>query len=362
MNTDIFGQFYNPMKLISYNRPWLFCIGSRSVGKSTGWMIEAIDHYLKTGKKFLYVRRTDDEVKATAPSACDNAVWLLKANGYSIHEIHAYKGNFILRQTGLAEDKGEVCGSYIALSQAYKYKSANFSDYDRIIYDEFMVDDNTRYLGSINNPLKEYTECTKLYRTVDRGIGKPYRNETLFIFIANMSSYYCPLFIGLGIDRYIRPDAKFIAPKDTGWVVEQVREVEATKNIDKSWASLVENDKLRDYNDRGMTFLDTSDMFIERVKKPVNGFLTVNFRGTIMGVYYIKDSDQIYISSRPTAMKPIALTVGDQGGVDYTIVRRPNEYDPIKRIRDYILKGRCLYESRRIKMMITTYMNLLPTI
>lgn len=360
MNSKFFGNFYNPNKALSYGKAWILSVGSRSIGKSTGWMIEAIYHYIKTGKKFIYLRRTRDEVEITAPKACSNAVEILKNNGIEIDRILAKGGQYTLYRTGEAEDKGEICGYYTGLSITPKYKSNNFSDCDRIIYDEFIADDDTMYLGSQRNPMKEAHLCHAFYRTVDRGLNQAYRNETRFIFIGNVASYYCPIFLDLGIDKYLTPETKYLAPKGKNWVLEQTTGVTATQDIDKSWASQLENESERAYNDKGRALLDGSDTYIAKIKEPRKPLFCVNFRGVLMTVNIVESLQIIYITSGGCNLKPIALTVGDQGGIDYTIARRPAEFMPLQRVFDAMKAGRVFYENKRVKMLIGTYMNFLP--
>ena len=125
MNEAIFGKFYSPTKALSYHRPWILSIGTRSIGKSTGWLIKAIGNWCETGQKFIYVRRTDDEIKITAKTACNNSVDILHQNGYNICSIEARNGGFYAKNK--AGEK-HLCGYYIGLSVEYKHKSSNYSD------------------------------------------------------------------------------------------------------------------------------------------------------------------------------------------------------------------------------------------
>ena len=74
------GKFYNPKRLLTFNKPWNFITGSRSVGKSTGWAIYCVLDFLHNGHKFIYVRRTKDEVSLTAPTFFGNAVPIIRNN------------------------------------------------------------------------------------------------------------------------------------------------------------------------------------------------------------------------------------------------------------------------------------------
>ena len=57
----ICGDFYNPKKLLSYHRPLNIVQSSRSSGKTTIFAILMLLNYIKKGKRFWYMRRTDDE-------------------------------------------------------------------------------------------------------------------------------------------------------------------------------------------------------------------------------------------------------------------------------------------------------------
>lgn len=234
LSDSIFGDFYSPRHILSYNKHWMISVGSRSIGKSTGWMIYAIYRYLRFGERFIYLRRTDDEVKRVASNCCDSAVYILKRAGFPIVSIIAQRGYFYIQLDD--QEEKEVCGCYFSLSQAYKNKSANYGalHYNLIIYDEFITTDVHKYLGSREDITYEYDKCVELYVTVDRDVDRPFRNETKFVFIANLASYYNPIFIGLGADRYIRTDSRIVSPKGTNWIIEQTTSVKATEEYKKS--------------------------------------------------------------------------------------------------------------------------------
>ena len=68
MSKDIYGDFYNPTRLISTGKPYLFSIGVRSSGKSTGWLIHLLKEYMRYDKQFIYLRRDkEDRVHPDAP-------------------------------------------------------------------------------------------------------------------------------------------------------------------------------------------------------------------------------------------------------------------------------------------------------
>lgn len=352
-NAKIYGKFYSPELVLSYNRPWIFSVGSRSIGKSTGWGMHLLQDYLKNGHKFIYVRRTDEELMQTCRNYFDSGVEILRRNDYPIQDFKYDSRYYYMMLNG----DWEQCGTVIPLSQEQKFKSANYGDYWWILYDEFISYDPNKYLGSKNNITYEYDRCLSLYQTVDRGIDRAWRNETKFIFTANNSSYFNPLFIGLGITDYIRTDSKVIAPKNKPWIVEQIAEVEATKDIKNSFAYQLANDKNRDYAYNNIAF-DETETFIGRIDKPMTCLINVMYNGHKMGIYYIKDIDMIYVSEKPGNVITLALTYGDHDSINYTLAKTFRDSPQMQVLREQYLKGNIMFQTPKCKYEICNYLML----
>lgn len=350
---ELFGDFYSPEHVLSYGRKWIFSTGSRSIGKSTGWTIWLLYQYIKYGRKFIYLRRTDDEVRMTAPTCFDSAVIIMREGGYQILDVKAEKGKFYLTR-GDGTPKEEI-GSYMALSQSLKAKSSNYGDnnYWYIMYDEFISLDATKYLGNSKNITFEYVLCDALYRTVDRKVGCPKLNRTIFIFLANLSSYFNPLFIGLGIDKYLRTDSKTLAPEGKIWVVEQTKTVKATENFISDGSSLAE------YNDNNIAF-DAKLNFVEKINEPKKGMYNLKWGNEKYGVYYVPSRQCLYISKTQTPLQTISLTCDGQDQIDYTLAIRASDNLAIMRLKQVYYMGKVICENRRIRYLIANYFMLTP--
>lgn len=357
---ELFGDFYSPLHLLSYGKKWMISVGSRSIGKSTGWMIWLIYDYLKNGHRFIYLRRTDDEVKLTAPTCTDSAFYIMRDAGYPIYSIRAFHGKFLLKRKEDVEE--EEIGSYVALSQAYKLKSANFGDrnYRSILYDEFITTDVTRYLGNQNNRLYEYVKCDELYTTVDRRVGVPSMKETKFIFIANMSTYYNPIFIGLGVDRYLRTDSKTISPKGTRWVVEQTKQVKATETITKTETVTTDiQDKLYNYNNDNVAFLDNYNL-VEKVKKPLLPLCNLKYGKHMMGCYRVLNEDLIYICDKTNQYLTLTMTTDELGTINYALPRSVLGKPYLNIIKQFFEIGKVRFGSRKCQYEVSNYLLMIP--
>lgn len=356
-NAKIFGKFYSPERVLSYGRPWIFSVGSRSIGKSTGFAIYMLDRYLKKGDKFIYVRRTEDEVMNTCRSFFASAVIIMKDNGREISDFKYDRGDYyIMRKEG---GEWEQCGTCVPLSQEQKYKSTNFPDYKVILYDEFISRDPNRYLGSQKNPLFEYDCAMSLYQTVDRGIGQSFQNETIFIFTANNSSYYNPIFMALGIDEYIRTDTKICAPKGKLWIVEQTVSVEGTKDIKNSYGYQLSDEKNRNYAYENVGF-DAKMNFVERINKPMRALMNIKYNGHRMGVYSVEEDGIVYVCNRVNPGVTLALTAGDQDKVNYLMATQYRQTYFMQMLHDAYYRGLVRFETNKCRYEVANYFMLTP--
>ena len=352
MKKDIYGIFYNPTKLLSYGKVLNFSIGTRSIGKSTGFAIFLLKEFLERGRQFIYCRRTKDEMQLTAPMYFDNAVSILRSYGYDIDNV-VYSG-------GIYTVGEKVCGYAIPLSLQQKYKSSNYSDVWYILYDEFMVmpGSSARYIGGSTNSSAEVEAMTSLYQTVDRGVGRAFRNETRIIFVGNAGSFFNPFFVNYGIDRLLRTDTKYLAPKEGLYVVELTRETEATKLIKDSYGYKMSTEKTRSYAYESRFADLTGEEFIAKsLPGRRNPLCNLAYEGGIYGVYAYCDAGYIYITHERADGRPtLSLTTMDHRP-NYLMMRSWHGNPITKRIKEMYDKGMIKFYDYKCKMIIDFYLS-----
>lgn len=357
------GKFYNPKKILTYNKPWNFITGSRSVGKSTGWAIYCVLDFLENGHKFIYVRRTKDEVLLTAPTFFGNAVPIINAHtDYKIKSVEYSKQKYFVVYEEDGEETKVECGMVIPLSLEQKYKSADLSDYFNVIYDEFIAKNTSQYLGSAQTPDREYKACLSLYQTIDRGIDRPYRNETKFFFLGNTATVYNPLFLSLEIATYVTnaPDAKIIAPKNKLWILQRIETVDALEDIQDSYAYQLADDEERAYayENRGTETLDTS--FISEPQIAVYDE-TFTLGGVDYGISH--DIEYNYYIGKPNykaSIKKYSLDVSSHNGIDLKLVHRMMQHPMTMWLHDAYINGRLYFNNARTKQEWLKYLQFLP--
>ena len=349
--SKLYGKFYNPIHLLSYGKVLNFTIGSRSIGKSTGFAIYLIKEYIEKGRRFIYVRRTQDETQLTAPNYFDNAVDIMKAAGYEIKAFSYKGGEYYLN--------GELCGYAIPLSLQQKYKSSDYSSVWYILYDEFMIapGSSARYIGGKSMASAEVEAMTSLYQTVDRGIGRAFRNETRIIFVGNAGTFFNPFFINYGIDKYLRPDTKYLSPKNDIYVVELTTETEATKDIKASngYKMSTERSKAYAYENK---FADLSgdDFIVHNPTGRYSQILNLVCDNETYGVYSYPDAGYLYVSHRECEARPtISITTKDHTP-NYLMIQTWHGHPTTQLIKQMYDLGSMRFADYKCKMVIDTYL------
>lgn len=333
---------------LSYNKYLNMIVGPRSVGKSVSVAIFVLYNYIKTKRKFIYVRRTKDTLEMTASDWFTSAVEIMKDNGYDISFDYDAKNYYI---------NGEHCGYALPLNAQQKVKGKDYSDCDWIIFDEFIAFDGERYLGNKTNPLSEYKALISLYQTVDRGVGQAYRNATKIIALGNAETFYNPLFMGTKADAYLRLDAHFISPKNVPWLVQLVKreDSKASEDYKDSIGYQLSDERTKAYAYENISKENTESEFVKKLTIPMHGLCNFVWDGHKMGFYADYKTGIFYVSGHPScAPNTFALTTSDHRP-NYFLAQHNNTF--IKLMRDAYDNGKIFFENNHIKFYIDNYLN-----
>lgn len=182
-------DYYSLHRILSYNAVWNFIIGARGLGKTYDAKKHVLRDAIKNGSQFIYLRRTDVEIKGGAKEK-----WLDDI----IHEFKDFE--FRINGTALDWRRGkyrgekdnnnpwETAGYFLALSQSGGKKSIPYPRVRWIVFDE-VFPDNLRFLSN------EVTLFEEFYNTVDRT-----HDHTRVLFLSNAVSQANPYFSKFRID------------------------------------------------------------------------------------------------------------------------------------------------------------------
>lgn len=338
--------WFSMTPILSYGRHLNVITGKRSTGKSTGAALYVLMSYLRGEGGWIYSRRTKDETDLTCASWFDNAVDILKMNGVEC-KVEYSGGKYYVN--------GKEAGRAIPLSLQQKTKGDNLSFAKWLIYDEFISFDG-RYLGGKNNSIFEYQALMSLYQTADRGIGQSHRNEVKIICLGNNDSYYNPIYMAIGADKYLRIDTHFLSPKGEEWVVEQLRDTDATAAEDylESVSYKLSDERTKAYAYENKAKEEASNDFIEKITKPMQALCNFVYEGTRMGAYCDFSGGMVYISRKTNCEKTIALTTIDHKP-NYVLVGRNRNFEACL-VKDMYDMGQIRFENIRLKYCIDNWL------
>lgn len=341
------GGWYNPMKLISYGRPWMFSTGARSIGKSTNFAALLILDYIYNGSKFFYVRRTDTEIQQTAKTYFDGVDFIICRALEDDFTIEYEGGEFFIKRG----EEREQCGRAIALSKQRSLKSSRYPEYNNIIYDEFIVDnpDGVGYISNRGDTRAEYREVYSLYVTIDRAVDKPHRNEVRMFFLGNTSTAYNPIYLSIGAAQYVDEQARFIRPKNTAWIIEQSDII--PPDSEDSFAYMLADEREKDF-----TFKNYGDRALnspEWIKKPnylARYLYTIKMSGKRYSLRFGTDK-ALYIGNRiDENSRTIALDSADYRQSDLELVDNIRHHFIGKYIIDAYKRGGLFFENKTAKV------------
>ena len=184
-------------KILSYGSFLTFCCAERGVGKSYGAKKFIVNHYKKTGKQTVYVRRYNKEL---------NESLMKKGTPIFFNQIKdEFPDNKLSNNKELLYCDKEICGFAVALSTANILKSSTFENVDTIIYDEFIIDK-----GCYHYLQNEVTQMFELIETVFR-----LRNGRV-LFLGNAISITNPYFTELNLNIPYNSEYKIFKKDDKG--------------------------------------------------------------------------------------------------------------------------------------------------
>lgn len=356
------GKFWSIQKLLTFNKPFMIVTSSRSIGKSTNIACFVILDFLKNGKKWIYLRRTKDEMLETCKDYFNNAITLINENTeFKIKEIEYKAGDYFITMQG-DEETPIHCGYAMGLSLESKYKSKPFDNVGTIIYDEFLPKDKNKYLGSLEkDPDKEPRLFNSLYGSVDREIGRAFKSATRVILSGNTETIYNPFFISWGITPYLFKDgkAKIINPKSRAWVFQRVQGVDATKDFKTSLLYEMSGDSDRRYNFENDGADDFSDKWIELPPKGSRHMLFVKLEKTVYQVLQNRSDFYILKFKGQPYDRVISLDFSSFALEDFSLIKRWNSNMELQITHEAFLRGALFFDNGDTRRVFTNYLNLI---
>lgn len=278
--------YYNPNKLLSYNRILNFIIGARGIGKTYGFKKYCINRFLKLGEQFIYLKRYKTDIKGveqffdTVSQEFPETTFKVKGR-----ELHI-------------NDK--LAGWVMPLSAWQSVKSREFPNVCTILYDEFLLEKSSKQMYMQDEP-------KALLNFMDTVIRN--RDNARCICMSNAVSIVNPFFLYFGLVPNV--DKRYNAYESI--VVEIPDSVDFTEERKKTkFGKLIDGTDYGDFS-LGNEFINDSQVFIEKRTKESRYQFSVVYKGMTIGVWVDTEKGILYLSNEfdPSSKKVYALTTDD---------------------------------------------------
>lgn len=313
---------------------------TRGVGKTYGATLFMINRFLKTGRKSVYIRRYDRQLKSQMKTFFSK----LKENcEYKNMELRIISNGNDTYEAQIKNDKYKQWESFIFFCALNNYQdikgSFSSSEYDVLIFDEFEIPSrykkNMNYIGGGEEP----TLFMELVKTIRRN-----NDDFTVVLLGNPVDITNPYYNFFKIER--KPNAK----QETK---NGVRAYFINKNIDNwieaqkqtKWGALEYSTSYGDYSIGGEVLGNNND-FIEEIKENNLGAYFCNI--VINDITYkICDHPQyIYITDKN--INPNVLTKifkNSDSGLNRKLVDSKSKDNMLRIIRNAWLKGYLRFNS-----------------
>lgn len=324
--------YYNPQKMLSYNRLLNFVIGARSTGKSFAMKKYPIDRFINHGEQFIYLRRYKDEIKENIDT------YFQDIEEFYPEHIFSVKGKKLYCN-------GSLMGYAIPLSSWQSKKSASYHHVTTIVYDEFIREkDNSGYIPNEPKALLNFVHTVRRQRPNFR-----------CICLSNAVSVVNPYFLFFNLKLRKDPETNDYYRYNTFKHNKQIL-VEIPPS--KEFMEALQNDPFyeltqgTEYHEMAFNNEFTADdsTFIQKRGSKSKYKFSVHYDGRIFGYWLDLSEGLLYasFSHDPSSKRVWAMTTSEMKENVYLMNNWRDCYD-LKELVKALKQGYLRYENQTIK-------------
>ncbi|MBO5839672.1 MAG: phage DNA encapsidation protein [Bacteroidales bacterium] len=268
--------------ILSQNSSFISVVGARGTGKTYG-LFKAL---LEREEKFIYLRRLKSQLEQCSKPEGNPFKKLNTDLDYDVQPF-VTGGNLSFRDT---EKTGRIRAVGVALSVVANVRGTDYSDFDYIVFDEFIANIGER-------PIKnEFKAFENFYETVNRNRELEGKKAVKCIMLGNANTLVNPYFSSW---HFMRTALKMIAGKQMVWrskdssrmvimlldspISERKRETALYKNADSDFIEMALDNSFR-----------TDETNIR--SEPIKEYIHLVSVGEI-GIYKHKSERKYYVST-----------------------------------------------------------------
>lgn len=324
-------SYHNRDKVLSYNALINFIVLRRGKGKSYTYKHYCISEFLKSGARFVYMRRYKSELKNSKEEFFDDMDKAFPNHEFKVKGKYFYCDN-------------KICGYAIPLSVVAQYKSIPFSTVKTLLFDEFIPEDLTvRYLPN------EGRAFASALSTVFRS-----RNIKAFL-LGNKISSVTPYNIYFNIPPF---DSNYYDKNKKILIYSDEEETEKEENKVKTDLEIVlSGTDYFDYNFNNKS-LNNETEFIRKKSKNSELKFILMIKGKYIGMYVDNDKGHIIFDNKTDTTFPIkySFDVNNLRECHLLYDKSSNYAKMIKRMLYY---GKVFYANVETKTMLEEFISVI---
>lgn len=314
--------YYDPNKMLSYDRILNFIIGARGIGKSYAMKKHPIKRFIKYGEQFIYVRRYKPELKKIGNYFNDIA------QEFPNHEFKVKGRQFFI--------DGKLAGWAIPLSAWQSEKSNAYPMVTTIVFDEFIRErDNSGYIPNEVDALLNLMDT--VFRTRENG---------RCICLSNAVSVINPYFVYFGLVPDI--NKRFNAYKHILIEIPDSKDFSDERRKTK-FGQLIDG---TEYGEMSLDneFVNDSDVFIEKRSKISKFVFSIVYKGMRMGVWVDTQQMLLYLTADhdPSTKNVYALTADDLEE-DMILVSNYKKNYHIRKLCSAFMNGQLRFDNQLMR-------------
>lgn len=316
--------------ILSHNRIMNMVLSNRGGGKTFDCTKWAIDDFKKTGKQAVWVRRYDTELSGEKGILLNDRFFDgVKNEGlYPDDElkIDGYEGKV----------NGETAIYFVALSTSRQLKSVNFPKVNKIIFDEFIIEN-----GRISYLKNEVEVFLDLYETVART-----RDNVRAVLLANSITIVNPYFLFWNI----KPNTEKRFTVKGQVCVELFTDADFVAQKKKSrFGQLVEGTRYGKYSIENKWLLD-NETFIEPKTPDAEFMLGMKYGGIMYGFWVDYKVGRIYVNRQydPSSYSLYCLTKDDHEA-NLLLIKSLGDSKRVQRIVYAFRNGLIRFQDMQVK-------------
>jgi hypothetical protein len=314
--------YYDFAKVLSYNCFLNLIITNRGLGKSFGFKQWAIRDYLKTGSQFFMSRRFETELDTVKQTYFADI-----KDKYQDHDFEVSGSNLMI--------DGNIAGYTYPLTAAGSLKSSAFPNVNKLLLDEFIIEDNMHHY--LKNEVQLFLGLLEtVFRSRDTGRAFLLSNA---VTVSNPYFDYFNLSLPYGSDLYRRDDLLLLHVTTDRDFVQAKKQTKLGR--------LVDGTVYGDYALDNM-FLRDSKTFVAKRTPAAKFQFAIRQNEHLFGVWADMQQQLIYVSKATDPSGRITLSMStDDHAPGSTLAKNSNPL--MKAFLESYRSGCVRFESIAIK-------------